>query len=159
MSKSVDLQYHHHCILDNLVIVDCSVGRYQTIMSLKPISNFIHRFTFSVVLFGPSRGTPSCHPPPPLMASLCQSLRWWDHPCVSSDVVPHRLNETALSIKKPRRNMSKASYDFLVLCELCLTPCAGNPNAGPLWLVDELPKLQPYLKLCRFAQTLLKPGL
>jgi hypothetical protein len=102
---------------------------------------------------GPSYGMPSCRSSsltlpsrPPLLVSspllVCG-------PSLSSPCV------TALAWRE--FVASKPSHDFLVSCALLLV--WETQSQVHFWLVDKWSRMQPCLKLCRFAQTLFKAGL
>jgi hypothetical protein len=110
-------------------------------LSLNPTMNSSIGSIALLVHLGPSCGMPSC-----------RSSSMMSH--FSMDPSPSLPCMTSLILKHCRHHEKAFSW---LPCKLCLTPCAGNSTIGSLWLVDKLPKLQPCLELCRFAQALLKP--
>jgi hypothetical protein len=79
-------------------------------------------------------------------------LSRWVHPCllVGLNTSSHDRNHCSL-IKLP--------HDLLAHCNLCFLVLLKNQLPVHFWLVDELPKLQSCLELCRFTQAFLQPGL
>jgi hypothetical protein len=116
-SKSVDVQYHHHCTLDNLHwSFHWSIPNCYVLEAYSKLHPFVSRFC--LCSFGPSCDTPSCHSLS--MASLSQSFCCWVYPFLSLDLVPLRPHVIAFSMKKSHRNTSKPSHDFLASCALLL---------------------------------------
>jgi hypothetical protein len=81
---------------------------------------------------------------------LRQILYRWVHPCLFMG-----LNTS--SCGRNRYNRIKLPHDLPAPCNSCLLVVLENQPPVHFWLVDELTKLQSYLELCRFTQTLLQP--
>jgi hypothetical protein len=119
LSKSVDLQYCHHYILDNLITIDHSIGRYPIIYVLEAHIK-LHPFDSHCRLcsFGPSGGTPSCLSP---FDDFAKSITLLVRPPLRILVLlPLFLSVSALSMKRHHRNMSEPFHDFLTSCALRL---------------------------------------
>jgi hypothetical protein len=79
-------------------------------------------------------------------------LSLWVHPClfVGLNTSSHHINCCSLI---------KLLHDLLAPCNSCFLVMLKNQPPVHFWLVNELPKLQSCLELCRFAQMLLQLGL
>jgi hypothetical protein len=106
-------------------------------------------------------GGPSCSLAPSSGLLLCHSFSvtplWqirprWVHPFLFEGL----KNSSHDGI---RCSLIKLPHDLLASYNLCLLVVLENQPPVYYWLFDELFKLQSCLKLCRFTQALLQPGL
>jgi hypothetical protein len=110
--------------------MDGSVGRYQIVMSLEHILNFVHLIRLSFDLLW----SIACHTfiSLPLDGFPMSTTQLVSSPLLILGPSTLRLSVTTLSMKRHCHSTSEPSCDLLPPRELCLTPCVGNPNAGSL---------------------------